>query len=682
MTKGTAIPQRAKQLGIADAYWDVDGTRHHIDENTLRYFIAALDNTQNTPADFSEVRVLCANTTQALTFSYAVDEYTLTDEQQRVIKHASIGSDTLHLPELASGYYTLTTENRQGETAIRLIVAPDTCYRPPAMEQRQLQGLTVQLYSLRSDNNDALLANWGIGDFADLYDAVTLAARRGWDFIGINPLHALYPSNPQWFSPYSPSSRIGLHWLYLSIGKIPEFTDSADNRAWFEDNLTEIDALRHADIIDYTAVSALKMQALRLAFNHFEAQGESSRRSDFEAFLGAGGDALRKYSVFYAICEYENHSALGYLGFSEALQDVNSPAVEAFAHEHPTAIRFYSYLQWLIDEQLSAIQQHARKRGLVIGLYGDLAVGVAAGSADSWVNPDLFSLPAAIGAPPDPLGPIGQNWGLPPMHPQVLQQQGFQPFIELLRANMKHCGALRIDHVMGLYRLWLIPEDKDASHGAYIHYPFETLMAILAIESQRAKCLVIGEDLGTVPNEVRDTLARYQVLSYDVLYFAGRYDTNGWARWRKPSAVNPESLGVIGTHDLPSLSGWWHCHDLQLLGELGILSDADLKPLFDERLHDKQALLNALKADGYLPDNYVIDALRMAMHEQLNHAIHAYARDADTRLFAIQPENVCGVEWAFNVPGTTDEVPNWRRKLPCPLTELPLDISIIRRTTP
>lgn len=330
-------------------------------------------------------------------------------------------------------------------------------------------------------------------------------------------------------------------------------------------------------------------------------------------------------------------------------------------------MRFYSYLQWLIDQQLSAVQQHAQASGLALGLYGDLAVGVAVGASDSWVNPALYSLPASIGAPPDPLGPVGQNWGLPPMHPLVLKQQGFQDVIATLRANMKHCGALRIDHVMGLYRLWLIPAGKEASHGAYVHYPFAELMAILAIESQRAQCLVIGEDLGTVPDEVREALNRYRVLSYDVLYFAGKRDAH---HWRAPQAVNPNALGVVGTHDLPPLAGWWHCSDLKLLGELGIMDAAALKPLYDARLADKQALLNALKTDGYLPDNYEIDALKMAMHERLNRAIHAYAADANTHLFGIQPENFFGVEWAFNVPGTTDEYPNWQHKLPKPLSEM------------
>ncbi len=246
-------------------------------------------------------------------------------------------------------------------------------------------------------------------------------------------------------------------------------------------------------------------------------------------------------------------------------------------------------------------------------------------------------------------------------------------FIDIIRANMKHCGALRIDHVMGLYRLWLIPEGKTALQGAYVHYPFEVLMAVLAIESQRANCLVIGEDLGTVPDQVRHCLARYRVLSYDVLYFAGRVTDNGQPRWRPPAAVNHRALGVIGTHDLPPLAGWWHCSDLSLLEFLGILDKQAIKMLYDARLHDKQALLNALKSDGYLPGDYQGDALTMAMHQRLNQAIHAYASDSETQLFGLQPENFCNVEAAFNVPGTTDEVPNWRHKLPCPLSQIAFD---------
>ncbi len=697
--------QKAKKLGIAEGYWDIVGNRHQTSEETLRYFINALSTTDKQSTDFDDVFLLSANQSQTLQLPTEYSTYTLCDEQQTVIAQENVRvAEKWQCPALSAGYYTLTTiinatntdtsnnSTAQSEQRYRLIVAPPTCYAPEALDNQQLRGLMLQLYSLRSDTRHSeLSANWGIGDFADLLDAVDLAGEQNFDFIGLNPLHALYPSQPQWFSPYSPSSRIYLHWLYLSIGLIPEFVHHPACIEWFHQHQATIDTLRQSELVDYQQVAKLKMQALQLAFSHFDRSAQKDnqhqksdktplnqkRHADFEHFIQQGGESLRCNSAFYAISEKyadgdtkQSGHSLGYLAFPTDLQSVNSPKVQQFIREHADKVRFYSYLQWLIDEQLTLVQQRCEDRRLALGLYGDLAVGVARGSADSWANPALYSLPASIGAPPDPLGPVGQNWGLPPMHPMALKRQGFQLMIDTLRANMKHCGVLRIDHVMGLYRLWLIPDGKSNGEGAYIHYPFDMLMAILAIESQRAQCLVVGEDLGTVPDEVRAALNKYRVLSYDVLYFAGKEEQHGQSRWRSPCHVKQAALGVLGTHDLPPLTAWWHCNDLHLLRELGILSEADLKPLFDARLHDKQALLNALKMDGYLPDNYEIDALKMAMHPQLNHAIHAYVRDGKTQLFGIQPENFCGVEQAFNVPGTTDEAPNWRLKLPCALKQI------------
>ncbi len=667
----TYTQQHAAALGLADSYWDVEGGFHTISEDVLVYFIDALQLPE--PAgDVDEVRVLNADTPQSLPLTVPVKDYQLYDEQQRLILQCpkkQHRAQDLDLPALSAGYYSLTLQTSDGEALHwRLIAAPAHCYQPDDFTVSQQRGLLLQLYSLRSQRGDDLLDNWGIGDFADLLDAIELAHARGLDFIGINPIHALFPSNPHWFSPYSPSSRVFFHWIYLSIGHIPEFRYDAANQAWFEKQRPTLQRLRQLELVNYVAVSEIKMQALHRAFNAFNQRASHQRRAQFDAFVERGGEALARNAAFYT---REELLVQGESLSTWQLAHANAPDVEAFMHQYSDRILFFSYLQWLIEEQLATVQQRCRQRQLRLGLYGDLAVGVAQHSADAWSNPALYQLPATIGAPPDPLGPVGQNWTLPPMHPTVLQQQGYQPVIDLLRANMRHFGALRIDHVMGLYRLWLIPEGKTPADGVYLHYPFDTLMAILAIESQRAQCVIIGEDLGTVPDEVRDTLSRYGVLSYDVLYFAPHDNAaQQRPRWRRPQDVKPEALGVIGTHDLPPLAGWWDCCDLKELGNLGILSEADLKPLYDKRLFDKQALLNALKADGFLPDNYEIDALTMAMHPRLNRAIHAYARAGETRLFGIQPENFCGLTQAFNIPGTTTQAPNWQRKLPCPLADI------------
>lgn len=685
------IQAQAKSYGIATDYYDVDGGYHVIDTAILQYFIkqfqeaeAAAEQNKKQQTFYDHVHVIAADKQQNLDLSAHIDcfinEYQLLDEHNKSVLTTTLSAPTkqLTLPALPYGYYTLRLNYSDTQRLIRwrLIVAPKSTYRPSLPEGMQQRGVNLQLYSLRSEKN------WGIGDFADLADAIILAAEQGYDFIGINPLHALYPSQPEWCSPYSPSSRLCFHWIYLDLEAIPEFTENPTATTWGKQIQPQLNPLRQAHLVDYVAVSHLKMQALRLAFaelNHNPSAIYQQRRQALADFIEQGGKALHNQSAFYAL----NHclaasadtknpdNSIGWLGWAMPFTDNQHPYVKQFINDNAAEIRFYSYLQWLLTTQLQALKQLCQEQGLSLGLYGDLAVGAARGSADVWLNPALYFVKDSIGAPPDPLGPVGQNWQLPPINPQMLIKEGFQSFIDLLRVNMSYCGALRIDHVMGLYRLWLIPEGKTAADGAYIHYPFETLMAILAIESQRNQCLVIGEDLGTVPDEVRQTLKRYQVLSYDVLYFAGQEIGQDFPpRWRRPEKVKRDSLTVISTHDLPPLRGWWHCQDLNTLAALNILSPQALTDKFDARLSDKQALLSALKTDGFLPKDYAGDAMSMAMHPQLNTAIHAYAAAGGSCLLALQPENVCQIDFAFNVPGTTTEHPNWQHKLPATLDKI------------
>lgn len=322
-------------------------------------------------------------------------------------------------------------------------------------------------------------------------------------------------------------------------------------------------------------------------------------------------------------------------------------------------------MQWLCNEQLSALQQYCIEQHMPLGIYGDLAVNSSRGGADVWSDQALYLTQSSIGAPPDPLGPIGQNWNLPPYNPTVLKNRGFQPFIDILRANMKHYGVLRIDHIMGLFRLWLIPENKTASDGVYVHYPFEQLMAILAIESQRNHCVIVGEDLGTVPNEVRDKLATLQIFSYFVLYFAQKNQ-----QYPAVQDFPYNAFATIGTHDVVSLASFWHCRDLELMAQLGILENESLQQKYTQRVVDKQALLDRLHLDNYLPADYQGDALTMAMHDHLNQMIHQYLAHSQSQLIGVQLENLLGQELSFNMPGTANEYSNWRKKLSLTLQQI------------
>lgn len=327
--------------------------------------------------------------------------------------------------------------------------------------------------------------------------------------------------------------------------------------------------------------------------------------------------------------------------------------------DHDDDVQFYAWLQWLAHQQLSECFTLSRRLGMAVGLYGDLAVGVAEGGVEAWCDRTLYRMKASIGAPPDPLGPQGQNWGLPPMDPHVLRQRAYRPFIEVLRANMRYFGALRIDHVMSLLRLWWVPYGETADAGGYVSYPIDDLLAILTLESQRHRCVVIGEDLGIVPPEIVQTLRDAGVYSYKVLYF----EKEG-SGFRPPERYYPQSMATPTTHDLPTLIGYWQKGDLTLGESLGIYPDADvLAALSEARDDDKRALEEMLLQYGFLSEPLPPDA----MTDELNAALHRFIASTSSQFVGLQPEDWLRVETPVNVPGTSDQYPNWRRRLPASL---------------
>lgn len=382
-----------------------------------------------------------------------------------------------------------------------MIVAPKRCYEPQALLNKQkLWGACVQLYTLRSEKN------WGIGDFGDLKAMLVDVAKRGGSFIGLNPIHALYPANPESASPYSPSSRRWLNVIYIDVNAVEDFHLSEEAQARWQLPTTQqtLQQARDADWVDYSTVTALKMTALRMAWKGF-AQRDDEQMAAFRQFVADQGDSLFWQAAFDALHAQqvkEDEMRWGWPAWPEMYQNVDSPEVRQFCEEHRDDVDFYLWLQWLAYSQFAACWEISRGYEMPIGLYRDLAVGVAEGGAETWCDRELYCLKASVGAPPDILGPLGQNWGLPPMDPHIITARAYEPFIELLRANMQNCGALRIDHVMSMLRLWWIPYGETADQGAYVHYPVDDLLSILALESKRHRCMVIGEDLGTVPVEI------------------------------------------------------------------------------------------------------------------------------------------------------------------------------------
>jgi (1->4)-alpha-D-glucan 1-alpha-D-glucosylmutase len=575
--------------------------------------------------------------------------------------------------ELPPGYHRLEVRAGDVVAAGCLAVAPAACYRPPALaEGRRSFGFAAQLYGLRSERN------WGIGDFTDLADLVALAGARGAGIVGINPLHALYPDNPDHDSPYSPSSRLFVNALYLDVEAIPGFGECEQalhhvRSVAFQARLA---ALRDAPLVDYAGVAAAKREVLELLYADFQhgRAPDDDRASAFRAFRAQGGDALERHATFEALQERftrNDPSIWGWPAWPQAFRDPASPDVARFAQAHAERVEFFAWLQWQADLQRRAVADRARTSGLDVGVYADLAVSIDRGGAESWGNQDRYATGASVGAPPDAFSPRGQDWGLPPLVPGRLGDAAYAPFLATLRANMRHAGALRIDHVMGLMRLFWVPAGATPSEGAYVHYPFDDLLGLLALESHRHHCLVIGEDLGTVPDEVRRALADNDILSYRVLLFEREHG----GAFRPPASYPAPALVTASTHDLPTLAGWWEGHDIVLRAEHGLIaSEVDRDVQLAERARDRQCLLDALAQAGVLPAEVAPDAqAQPRMTDELADAVQTFIAQTPSILALVQLEDTCGVREQANLPGTVEGHPNWRRKLPLTLGALAAD---------
>lgn len=576
--------------------------------------------------------------------------------------------ESITLPALPDGYHQLTLEHNAQRDSCCIIVAPPRCYEPAELLAGDaLWGSCIQLYTLRSANN------WGIGDFGDLQRMIVETARRGGAFVGLNPLHALFPAEPESASPYSPSSRRWLNILYIDVGAVPDFQQSEAAQAWWRLEATQqaLQAARRTEWVDYPAVTRLKLAGLRLAWRQFrQRDAEEAEVTAFDAFIEAGGDSLLFQGLFdalHAARREQQADCHGWQSWPEAFQRPDSAAVLAFRIEHSDEVRFYLWLQWLAAQQFAACWQRCQQQQMAIGLYRDLAVGVARDGAETWRERDLYCLEASVGAPPDILGPLGQNWGLPPVDPQVMAARAFEPWITLLRASMQDCGALRIDHVMALLRLWWIPQRESAAEGAYVLYPLDALLAILALESQRHRCMVIGEDLGTVPAAIVDKLRDAGVYSYKVLYF----EQASQQAFRAPAQWPRQAMAVSTTHDMPTLRGWWRSDDLRLGSALGLYPDkAVLAGLYRDRQAARKALLRTLLRSGSLPPRQRFQRGGARMTRALGQAILSYLAGTQSALLGLQPEEWLDMATPVNVPGTTDAYPNWRRKLSATLEEM------------
>ncbi|MDB5867614.1 MAG: hypothetical protein JWO70_5420, partial [Betaproteobacteria bacterium] len=526
--------------------------------------------------------------------------------------------------------------------------------------------------------------NWGMGDYTDLRTVVEQWGHRGAGVVGANPLHALYPHNPMHSSPYSPSSRLFFNVIYIDVESVPDARESAEvlaamGTANFQ---SALQAARASELVDYQAIGALKFPLLEQAYRHFRRHHlapEAERGRAFRSFQAEGGMRLRRHALFEALQEHFHRQDPGVWGWPVwpvAYRRPDAPEVAQFAQANVERIEYYEYLQWQAALQLQRAGARADELGYGVGVYQDLAISIDRGGAESWANQEVYAVGASVGAPPDEVNLKGQNWGLPPLRPDALKAARYDPFIATLRATMRYSGALRIDHVMGLYRLYWIPPGASAAAGAYVCYPFRDLLAILALESHRNACMVIGEDLGTVPDEVRVGLSRARVMSYRLLFFERTPEGDYLA----PEEYPADALVAVSTHDLATLTGWWEGRDLEVRQELDLFPSEELRQRYViNRAQERARLVLALEREKLIPEGSV-NPVSSKMTPELARAVHEYLAHSPSRLMVVQPEDILLVREQANMPGTVNEHPNWRRKLPLTLEEIERDERFLAMT--
>jgi 4-alpha-glucanotransferase len=638
---------KAADLGIQTEFIDGQGHRHVTEAAALEIILNALP--PQAPHRFLDRPVVLRSGQPARTAFR--DAVTLPVKWKivaglKVIAGGEARDRTMAWPaDLPIGSYRLhLTDASLLSEQVPFIVAPPKAYGGD-FDRAWL--LAVQLYGVRSSRN------WGMGDFTDLAGLIELAADLGAGGVGLNPLHALFDDRPADCSPYSPNSRLFLNPLYIDVEKLAEFS-----RDVFGDS-DAIARLRESNIVDYVAVAALKWRALRSAFAAFKANPKTKRQADFAKFRAERGALLSRFACFEVL--RHKFKTPWWEWPEEWRQPDDTRCAKLRAGPDAAEIEFVEFVQWAADQQLQACKDLARRLGMKVGLYLDVAVGVQSDGFDAWNEQVAISRHLAVGAPPDPLNTAGQNWGLAGFNAAGLEAQSFEPFRDMLAASMRHAGAIRLDHVLGLKRLYLVPHGFSPRNGVYVQMPFEALLAITAQQSVVHRCVVIGEDLGTVPEGFREQMADWGIWSYLVMMF--ERDDRGSFRGLDHYTAN--ALVTFNTHDLSTYAGWRCFSDLALKRSLGI----DPGESDDARWHALAMLTDILR-------HHAIDG-----HDL--YAVVKFLAQTRSRLLAISLEDLLGVIDQPNIPGTVDEHPNWRRRLPVAIDEMAaaIDIAALKDAT-
>ncbi|KRW57265.1 4-alpha-glucanotransferase [Stutzerimonas nitrititolerans] len=651
----------AKAAGLSIDWIDADGRDQRVQPQVLRDVLTGLGLTAETDEDIEQSLeklhlghqaadlppLITADQGVPLSLEDFCDAHT---PYQLQLEQGSRQTGELdahaHLAAIdVPGYHQLQIAGQQ----LTLAVAPPACPSVEDIAGQSAWGITVQLYSLRRPGDG------GLGDTLALEALARSAAANGAAALGISPLHAMFVGRGEQYSPYSPSSRLFYNVLHAAPGAIlgEEPLRLAIEACGLEAQLRQLEAL---DLIDWAAVTEMRQCLLRTLYEHFMTGGNTLQQ-DFASFREAGGEALEnhcRFEALHATLLDENGYSQHWRQWPERYRTPENPAVQRFAEENADEVSFYAFCQWLIARGLERAQAAARGAGMAIGLISDLAVGADGGGSQAWSRQDEVLAALSVGAPPDILNRNGQSWGIAAFSPWGLKAHGYRAFIEMLRANLAHAGGMRIDHVMGLMRLWVTPVGADPKHGAYLNYPFDDMLRLLTLEAWRHNAVILGEDLGTVPEGLREKLISRRILGMRVLLF----EHDGKACFRPASEWSADALATTTTHDLPTIRGWWGGHDIDWRIRVGQNREEDRQQQTEERDRERRGLNAVLRPYATESSDELLDPMSAVQ------ASACFIGQTPAPLALLPMEDVLALEEQPNMPGIVDAHPNWRRRYP------------------
>lgn len=683
-----ALSKLASHSGLLESWEDVHGHVRHVQPTVLRALLEALDLPCGSAAQIRESQsridseaavarcsMVLADMGSAPTFDYRGSmsyRVALEDGGYDAGTAVRAGSDQVRIATVkVPGYHMLEI----GDRRIPLVVAPLRCPSISDLAEREnprLWGVATQLYGLRRSRGGASGSERAdlteAGDYAALAEFTRAAAHRGADAVAISPIHAMFSADPARYSPYAPSSRIFLNVNFAdpAIALGAEAVKAAEAQT-----PRPMPGSQERLLIDWPEVLRYRMEIFSHVFRYFENRAPAQLLREFEGFCQRGGQMLHSHGCYEALHAHFAPvlgASCGWQEWPAALRDPGSKAVRRFAAEHARDIRFHLFLQWLADEGMRLVQQSAMQEEMALGTIVDLAIGTDARGSHVWSCQEDFLDDASIGAPPDLYQPKGQDWGLAAFSPRALISRGYEPFKEILRAALSHAGGVRIDHVLGLARMWLIPRGASAADGCYVRYPLDNMLRILALEASRHHAAVIGENLGTVPSGFNELIYKKNVLGTSVLWFEHTTaQADGEVVFPSSRSWSPHAVATTTTHDLPTVAGWWCGRDLQWRRQLNQITKDELAKQESTRMREKKALCRALSHAG----EGDLHPCTASLHS-IRQAVLAFVASAPAPLVLIPIEDLLGQIEQANLPGAptggTIAHPDWRRRQPCAAT--------------